>query len=607
VSRRWRYPRSRRGLIYPVPRGQQSPARPHFRDQPKSRVRAVTVRRGRFFPLVPVTVVPPPRPPDRIGRDRPWTPRTARGRFFAAPQPDLIPPSYRIRDRFTARSRRGAVFTVVPLPVPPLRPPDRAARRRPWISRRPSGIFLAITPPPGAPPLYGTRDRAAAVRPRRGSFFTLLPPAPVVPATPRPPDRIARDRLVTVRAARGRFLPVPLPQIVLPPVHPPDSIGHDRPRPPVVRRGRIQTPAIAPSAPARTAGTRRPVALTARRGQFFTIAAAPPIVAPPRPPDRIERPAPRPLTARRTRFAAPPSPTAGYIPAIASHRPAARTVRRGTFLAIVGAAMQRPALARPRAQQPIVIRRGRFHAVPPAPVPVTLPPPPDRPGRLRTRPITARRGRFTPVPLAKPVGAQPWIPPLLSTRRPMPRPVRHGRFASCPPPHERPVTHLRRRPSSPPALRRTHRADPPWTTPRPPDRITGRRCSIPALPRRRGATPPRPPAAPPPGTAFRQQARTRPTTTRRGCFWSWSIFQAIHQPVPLPDHLSAVEALTGEHTSAETASLHTGAETVATLIAAEARTGTLDSQEHVTGDRTATEIPIGTMTAAETPFTDSGT
>jgi hypothetical protein len=500
--------------------------------------------------------------------------RAVRGRFFAVPPADRPPPGFRLRGRLSARPRRGAMFAVVPPPVvqAPPRPPDWVTRRRPWIGRRVRSGFPTVTPANASPLPYQSRARVRAVRPRHGSFFTPVP-APVVVAPPRPPDRITRDRPAAVRARVGRYLPVPPAQTVVAPVRPPDWIGHDRIRPPAARRGKAQPfPLSAPEPPARSR-SRTVAQASTRRARFFTVVTVPPVTAPPPPPDRV-----------------------GHV------RPTIRTTRRGTFLAVPATDAQRPIALRTQARPPILIRRGRFLAVPPAPI--VLPPPPDRLGRSRTKPPATRRGRFTPVPLTR-VGAQPWIPPLLSARRPSPRPTRRGRFASCPPPYERPLAHLRRRPSPPPAPRRIHRADPPWTTSRPPDRITGRRCSIPSVPRRRGATPPRPSIAPPPGIAPRRPTRTRPTGHRRGCFWRWSIFQAIHQPVPLPDHLSAIEALTGDPASVETRLTPVSAAEAATLVGAtETAIGVLDSREHLPG-HTATETPTGRITASETPLNDT--
>jgi hypothetical protein len=216
VSRRWRYPRSRRGQIWRiVPQPPQPPAALQRR-----RVSATAVRRGRFWVVIPATVIiAPPRPPDSIGHDRTRLAAARRGRFTAVPQPTNQPPvSQRARSRWVPATRRGRYFTVpltVVAPAPPPWVPPITSTRRPAIRHVRRGRFLGC-PTVQQPPRQNTRRRPSGTPARHGRRFD--PPwtvnAPTAP--PRPPDRVGAHRRPPVQPRRGRFTQPPWPQATPP-------------------------------------------------------------------------------------------------------------------------------------------------------------------------------------------------------------------------------------------------------------------------------------------------------------------------------------------------------------------------------------------------------
>jgi hypothetical protein len=212
VSRRWRYPRSRRGQIWrAVPQPSPPPAALQHR-----RVSTTAVRRGRFWVVVPAPVIiAPPRPPDSIGHDRTRLAAARRGRFTAVPQPTgQSPVSQRARSRWVPATRRGRYFTVpltVVAPAPPPWVPPITSTRRPAIRHVRRGRFLGC-PTVQQPPRQNTRRRPSGTPARHGRRFD--PPwtvnAPTAP--PRPPDRLGAHRRTLTPPRRGRFTQPPWPQ-----------------------------------------------------------------------------------------------------------------------------------------------------------------------------------------------------------------------------------------------------------------------------------------------------------------------------------------------------------------------------------------------------------
>lgn len=290
MSRRWRYPRSRRGITFQVP--QTAPLIPAYREQagprprfatrlrrgsfyavppqgvqpaptPRRRTLPAATRRGRFWALVPAPViVAPPRPPDGIGHDRPRPSPPRRGRFTTAPQPAVQPASPgRTRSRWLPAVRRGRFLSVPPPPVVATAPafvPQVLARRR---------LNLAVV---------------------RHTRYLTVPPAPIAPTAPAfVPQPPVRRRPAPPNTRRGRFLFVPPTVAPTPPPWVPPILSAHRPIARLARRGRfIGCPAEGPRPPQRT--QRRPYGLPTRRGERFD----PPWTATPPPastwpPDRI--------------------------------------------------------------------------------------------------------------------------------------------------------------------------------------------------------------------------------------------------------------------------------------------------------------------------------
>ncbi len=212
MSRRWRYPRSRRGDFFPFVPAADAPVPPAF-PPPfiRARVKPAAARRGRFFAA-----------PAAASQPVPWLPRerakvgpSRRGRFLTYPISQVVetPPAYPpqwIRERVRVLFQRRGRFYLVPLvgavaAETPHVPDALTRRRRPAVQTRP-GMFL--TSPPAAP--YCPRP-ARRVRPvsglRRRTWWQ--PPRPqVVPPTYPPTFRRTRSR-IGVLSRRGRFAQPP--------------------------------------------------------------------------------------------------------------------------------------------------------------------------------------------------------------------------------------------------------------------------------------------------------------------------------------------------------------------------------------------------------------
>lgn len=281
MSRRWRYPRPRRGVFYQILTTLTTPYIPSFQEPSGRNSRSRITRRGQFYRITPTGVTQVaqyiPTITEQAGRNsRPRA--TRRGRFYAVAPAPIV-----------------AVAVWVPPFLAGRRSPVRPIRR---------GEYLIVPPSPQSPPACRRTRRATSHPSRRGRYyavppFSVLPgPGPLSPSVQRPTSR----RLVGPR--RGRFFTVPQ-QMVQP----------------------TWVPLI-------TRARRRPSAGPGRRGEFLAIplqfAACPPRATPRRA---------VPLLARRGQTWRPPwtyVPPAGpgpYIPRMITspHRPPLRPARRGVY------------------------------------------------------------------------------------------------------------------------------------------------------------------------------------------------------------------------------------------------------------------------------------
>jgi hypothetical protein len=256
MSRRWRYPRARRGQFYRVPPAGAAPATPP--------------------PFLPTVQEPSGRNSRLVGM------RFRRGRIFAVPAPVVAPPLPVGRNpRRLTLPRRGAFFSVPPAAVtapaaapwvPPLlhsrRPPARTVRR---------GEFLTIPlvgapplPPPLAVPTF-TRERVRVLFSRRGHFWSPPYPQQQAPVSPWVPPLLRTRRPTALPPRRGEYLPVPAPRPVCP-----VRITSRRTQIPMVRRSRQwPVPRVAPLplgttyVPEQITASHRALHLQARRGAYI--------------------------------------------------------------------------------------------------------------------------------------------------------------------------------------------------------------------------------------------------------------------------------------------------------------------------------------------------
>lgn len=204
MSRRWRYPRARRGIVFrTVP---QAAPPPGFRDQ----------------------AGPRPRP----------AVRRARSGFQFVPSAASTPPAAKPRPRLYLRARRGAFFPVVPAQVvlAPPRVPDRIGRGRTRVTPARRACFPAPPWPQGpAPPPVSSRRQAA--RPARRGRFLGTPPPHGTPVT-----RPRRSASLSPPVRRGRIFDTPRPVAAPAPARPPDRVTGRACRLPAIRRHRSAEP-----------------------------------------------------------------------------------------------------------------------------------------------------------------------------------------------------------------------------------------------------------------------------------------------------------------------------------------------------------------------------
>lgn len=204
MSRRWRYPRARRGDFYTV------------------------------VPTAALAAPPPPAPP-YVRRGARWLPLPRRASYAEpvwippATPPAAVPvPSFTQTRRRIGVIRRGEFFTVPwPIVAPagpgPLVPPYRRPSTRRLAAPRRGEFWLLplVGQAPAAPQPVPTWPSRARIRPsfvRRGIYAEPPWTLPQAPAMVQPSPFLAPRRPRGCIARRGRFGWVPL--IVIPPAGP---------------------------------------------------------------------------------------------------------------------------------------------------------------------------------------------------------------------------------------------------------------------------------------------------------------------------------------------------------------------------------------------------
>lgn len=301
MSRRWRYPRARRGRFLPIVPAAQIPTAPAF--VPPSikpaglRVRAAArPRRGKFYSVVVAAPVvqAPVFVPDWAGARRFVVPPVRRRSRPVVPSPTSVagvssPATH--ANRLALRVRRGRVLLVPPpqlvvgpAPLVPSfkRPPLRLIQypRRPRQSC-PPWIGQAPTPPPPVPPqLLRPAGQAYPSQPRRRRPAAPIPSGFIPPSSQVP----HRTRGLVIRS--GQFLGLPLESGPTPSLIQPIRLFWRQ-----IRRGRFMplVPGVAAvRGPVTVRRTRRQSGLLVRSGVFWPV----PLVGLSGPPSPIQ-----PITA----------------------------------------------------------------------------------------------------------------------------------------------------------------------------------------------------------------------------------------------------------------------------------------------------------------------
>lgn len=254
MSRRWRYPKARRGAFLRVVAVQAPPVQPSWVQgiqEPAGRSsRPRPVRRGRFWTVVPPAVVQPaglvPRWLEPAGRTA-RCPRARRAAFYQVPPATpvqvaaWVPVAMRSRRPPATPTRRPRLWA---LPAQTLSPLALVQRRRPAAVFPRRGRFLQVPPVPQLagpgpwPPRITRPSTRRLMLPRRAEFWTV----PLAGAAPTPPPavppQILRPRTRHLIIRRGRRWPVP-PAVALPVPWTPPMLGARTATPRPVRRSRL--------------------------------------------------------------------------------------------------------------------------------------------------------------------------------------------------------------------------------------------------------------------------------------------------------------------------------------------------------------------------------
>lgn len=314
----------------------------------------VLPRKRRFDPPWAVVAATPPASIPHIGEPAGWRPRWAplarRGQFFAVPPAAAVATTPAYIPRFTApalrqraaRGRRGAFTTVTPSASTALALIEPSGARPRWAAVR-RGRFLTVPIAQSAPigQIEPAGTRARPLSQHRGRFFPVPPlviatgTGPVIPPITEP----AGPRARTYTPRRGTFFQVPL--VGLAPtalITAPGFLVSNRPTPLPTRRGLTRwVPPATLGVPDQISPT-RPYLRPTRRGRLLWTPPAQSAVTTPWVPDPLSpnRTA-RPMLVRRGRFwVLAPAPAAAVstpvVGRIKSRRPTALPTRRGNIL-----------------------------------------------------------------------------------------------------------------------------------------------------------------------------------------------------------------------------------------------------------------------------------
>lgn len=284
MSRRWRYPRNRRAVFYPVtPAAAAGPVAPYVpvMQEPSGRnARLAAFRARRRWPLPPILAVPvvgyPRRGVLRVTAVR-------RGKFLTVPftvaaatTAPWIPPgpaAHRAPPRPARRSRYFPIPAVGVAPAAaPWIPPATDARRTPPRTTRRGRYFP--TPLVGIAPVLPAvvpqlpRHPARLWANRRARYWNAPPSPPAAPGPTWMPVFVRARRPITGLVRRGDFQQVPTVASC------PNRLVSRRPGLPLSRRPRRWHPPIQVSAPTAVPlvariSTRRARCLPTRRGVFI--------------------------------------------------------------------------------------------------------------------------------------------------------------------------------------------------------------------------------------------------------------------------------------------------------------------------------------------------
>lgn len=262
MSRRWRYPRSRRGVFYGPPGSaavQPAPSYvPAFQEPSgrNARLAGMRSRRGRFSTVTCVVCPPPCQPRRSVVRAA----SVRHGKFYAVPPAGAAP----------------AVALWIPAPLDPVRrAPVRPTRRGKFYGVPLVGVAPVVAPwiPPALDPA-----RRAALRPgRRGRYYAVPQVGATQAAAPWVPPALDPARRQQARPVRrGEFFAIPLLGVVsTPPVAVPQMV-RPRTRLAATRRGRFWAtpPRRASSWVPPVTRARRTPARPTRRGEYLLVPVA---------------------------------------------------------------------------------------------------------------------------------------------------------------------------------------------------------------------------------------------------------------------------------------------------------------------------------------------